>query len=78
VEHNADFAVPVLRRLRVETVRVRPRVAGDVPALGWWVEPDAGAGGEPPAGTRSLVADKALPRPVWVAQGDLTGFRLED
>jgi hypothetical protein len=82
VEHHADFAVPVLRRLRVETARARPTgdgtVAGDVLALGWWVDPEAGAGGEQPTGALSLVADESLPRPVWVAQGDLTGFRLED
>ena len=82
MEHHADFAVPVLRRLRVETGRARPTgegtVAGDVLALGWWVDPDARADGEAPTGTLYLVADETLPRPVWVAQGDLTGFRLED
>jgi hypothetical protein len=82
VEHHADFAVPVLRRLRVETGRPRPAgdgtIAGDVIALGWWVDPDAGADGEAPVGTLYLVADDALPRPVWIAQRDLTGFRIED
>jgi hypothetical protein len=38
VENHADVAVPVLRRLRVETGRARPTgdgtVAGDVLALG--------------------------------------------
>jgi hypothetical protein len=82
VEHHADLAVPVLRRLQVETGRTRPTgdgtSAGEMLALGWWTDPDAGAGGEPPAGTRCLVPDEALPRPVRVAQGDLTAFRLED
>ncbi len=31
-----------------------------------------------PTGTLYLVVDDALPRPVWVAQGDLTAIRLED
>ena len=47
-------------------------------ARGWWVDPGAGESGEPPTGTLYLVADEALPRPVWVAQGRLTRFQLED
>jgi hypothetical protein len=83
VEHHADFAVPVLRRLRVETTRELTdggEVGGLVLALGWWVDPDAGTGDDdsPPTGTLYLVADERLPRPVWVAQGDLVRFRLED
>lgn len=79
MEHHADFAVPVTQRLRVQTDYERPgggTVGGQVLALGWWVgEP---ADGEEPTGTLYLVADEALPRPVWCAQGRLTGFRLEE
>jgi hypothetical protein len=79
VEHHADFAVPVTQALHVETDYERPDggvVAGPVLALGWWVDPRAGDSGEEPAGTLYLVADEALPRPVWVAQGRLTSFKL--
>jgi hypothetical protein len=85
VEHHADFAVPVVRKLRVETSRELPgadreTVAGPVLALGWWVDPDAGTGdaAEPPTGVLYLVADERLPRPVWVKQADLVSFRVED
>lgn len=79
MEHHADFAVPCTHGLLVETDYERPDgglVAGRVLAFGWWVDPDAGAAAEPPTGTLYLVADEALPRPVWVAQGRLTGFSL--
>ena len=81
MEHHADVAVPCAHGLLVETDYERPDgglVAGRVLAFGWWVDPDAGAAGESPTGTLYLVADEALPRPVWVAQGRLTGFRLVD
>ena len=81
MEHHADFAVPVVQRLVVETEHERPRggrVRGRVLALGWWVDPEAGQGGEESVGTLYLVADEALPRPFWVAQGSLTGLHLED
>jgi hypothetical protein len=81
VEHHADFAIPCPHRLFVETSYERPDgglVTGRVLALGWWVDPEAGASGQPPAGTLYLVADETLPRPVWAAQGRLTGFRLLD
>jgi hypothetical protein len=84
MEHHADFAVPIPQRLHVETRHERPdgsgRVAGRAIALGWWVE---SPGTEPPpdhvpTGTLYLVVDESLPRPVWVAQGDLTAVRLGD
>jgi hypothetical protein len=79
VEHHADVAIAVAQRLKVETDYERPgggTVAGRVLALGWWVgEPTEG---EEPTGTLYLVADETLPRPVWCAQGRVTGFRVED
>jgi hypothetical protein len=46
-------------------------------ALGWWVErPGSEPTGEEPTGTLYLVADETQTRPVWVAQGRLTSFRL--
>jgi hypothetical protein len=83
VVHHADFAVPVVRRLRVETSRRRPdgsgAVAGQVIALGWWVDaPGSPPSEEPPTGTLYLVVDESLPRPVWVAQGDLIAVALDD
>jgi hypothetical protein len=85
VEHHADFAVPVVRRLRVETSRELPdadgeTVSGPVLALGWWVDPAAGTTDAegPPTGVLYLVADERLPRPVWVKQADLVSFRVED
>jgi hypothetical protein len=83
MEHHADFAIPVTRRLVVETDYARPNgggtIGGPVLALGWWVDkPGSEPSGEEPAGTLYLVADATQPRPVWVAQGRLTSFRLED
>ena len=83
MEHHADFAVPVLHRLRLETSHDRPdgsgKVAGRALALGWWV--DAPGQPTPPGesvGTLYLVADETLSRPVWVRQAHVTGLRLED
>jgi hypothetical protein len=82
VDPHPDFAVPLLRRLVVETSELRPngagRVHGPALALGWYVDPGAGESGEPPVGTLYLVADEALPRPVWVAQARLAAVRVED
>jgi hypothetical protein len=83
VEHHADFAVALPHRLEVETRHDRPdgagKVAGRAIALGWWVEqPGTLPTDETPTGTLYLVVDEALPRPVWVAQGDLTAVRLAD
>ncbi len=82
VEHHADFAIPLLQRLLVETDYERPHgsgmIAGPVLALGWWVEKPGDPPSEnAPTGTLYLVADETQPRPVWVAQGRLTRFRLE-
>ncbi len=50
MEHHADFAVPVVHKLVVETQHERPYgdgcVGGRVLALGWWVDPGAGDSGE--------------------------------
>jgi hypothetical protein len=80
--HHADFAVPVAHTLWLETRLARPEgsgtIAGRVLALGWWVDqPGTARADEPPTGTLYLIADEALPRPVWVAQGDLASLRLE-
>jgi hypothetical protein len=82
VEHHADFAIPVTQRLVVETDYDRPNgggtIGGPVLALDWWVEKPGDPPAEgPPTGTLYLVADESQPRPVWVAQGRLPGFRLE-
>jgi hypothetical protein len=78
---HADFAIPVTQPLVVETDHDRPggdgTIGGPVLALGWWVEQPGDSRQEgPPAGTLYLVADETQPRPVWVAQARLTGFRL--
>ena len=83
MEHHADFAVALPQALEVETSHDRPdgagKVAGRAIALGWWVDPPgAPPSDEPPTGTLYLVVDEALPRPVWVAQGNLTAVRLAD
>jgi hypothetical protein len=81
MDPHPDFAVPLTRHLFLETSEQRPdgsgTVGGPALALGWYVDPAAGEDGEPPVGTLYLVADESLPRPVWVAQGRLTGFRVE-
>lgn len=72
--HHADFAVAVSQRIEVTT---SSGLSGRVIALGWWI--DAGASENPehePTGTLYLVVDSNQPRPVWVAQGDLTSTRL--
>jgi hypothetical protein len=84
VEHHADFAVGLAQRLWLETAHDRPGSDGKIAgraralALGWWV--DRPGEQTPPAesvGTLYLVADEALPRPVWVRQADVTALRLE-
>ncbi len=82
MEHHADFAIPVTQTLIVETDYERPdgggMIGGPVLALGWWVDKAGDPPHEgPPTGTLYLVADETQPRPVWVAQGRLTRFRLE-
>jgi hypothetical protein len=48
-------------------------------ALGWWVDaPGQPTPADESVGTLYLVADPSLPRPVWVKQGDVTGFQLDD
>ena len=82
MEHHADFAIPVTQRLIVDTDCERPNasgtIGGPVLALGWWVEGPGDPPPEgPPTGTLYLVADETQPRPVWVAQGRLTSFKLD-
>jgi hypothetical protein len=51
---------------------------GPYSPFGWWVDKPGDPPQEgPPTGTLYLVADETQPRPVWVAQGRLTRFRLE-
>ncbi len=72
--HHADFAVAVNQRIEVTT---SSGLSGRVIALGWWVDAEASRDPEhEPAGTLYLVVDSTQPRPVWVAQGDLTSTRL--
>lgn len=82
MEHHADFAVAVAQRLWVESDYDRPgadgKVAGRAIALGWWVDKPGDAPSTEPMGVLYLVVDETLPRPVWVAQGHLTGVRLDD
>lgn len=74
--HHADFAIPVTHVLEVTT---SSGVTGRVIALGWWVDPDAGADPDhEPTGTLYLVVDPSRPRPVWVPEGDLTSVRIGD
>jgi hypothetical protein len=82
VEHHADFAVPVTQPLWMETGLERPAgegtVAGRAIALGWWVDKPGDPPHEgPPTGVLYLIADEALERPVWIAQDDITSFRLD-
>ena len=52
-------------------------LSGRVIALGWWVDTDASEGPKhEPTGTLYLVVDSTQPRPVWVAQGELTSARI--
>lgn len=81
MEHHADFAITVSRKLDVETSADpgdgKPAIAGRVIALGWWV--DSGTAHDPEhiaSGTLYLVADQRRTRPYWVKQSDLTAIRL--
>lgn len=81
MEHHADFAVPVSQKLEVETNvdpgDGKPRIAGRVIALGWWVGKEAGNDSDrEPTGTLYLVADQRRTRPYWIKQADLTAIRL--
>ena len=72
--HHADFAVAVTQRIEVTT---SSGVSGRVIALGWWVDTEASGNPEhEPTGTLYLVVDSTQPRPVWVAQGQLTSTRI--
>lgn len=81
MEHHADFAISVQQDVSVET-GVGPDdglgpIAGQVIALGWWVQPDAA--GDPdhePTGTLYLVVDERRPRPYWIKQADLRGIKI--
>ena len=72
--HHADFAVAVTQRIELTTSL---GISGRVIALGWWVDPDATENpNHEPTGTLYLVVDPTRPRPVWVAQGDLTSTQI--
>ena len=66
MEHHADFAVPVAPTASSSTAPLGGRVL----ALGWWDDRGAGDSGQPPTGTLYLVADEALPRPLWSRRAD--------
>ena len=73
--HHADFAIPVTHHLEVTT---STGVAGQVIALGWWVEADADSDPDHEStGTLYLVVDGTKPRPIWVPEGDLTSVHIE-
>ena len=72
--HRADFAVAVTQRVEVRT---SSGVSGRVIALGWRI--DSGASGDAddePESTLYLVVDPTQPRPIWVAESELTSTRL--
>ncbi len=72
--HHADFAIAVTQRIEVTT---SSGLSGRVIALGWWVEAEASENPiSKPTGTLYLVVDSSQPRPVWVAQGELTSTRI--
>lgn len=72
--HHADFAVAVTQQIEVTT---SSGLAGRVIALGWWVDADSSENPDHrPTGTLYLIVDSSQPRPVWVAQGDLTSTRI--
>lgn len=54
-------------------------LAGQVVALGWWVDPTAEEDpAHEPTGTLYLVVDQRRPRPYWIKQADLASVRLVD
>ena len=81
MEHHADFAIPVQQSVSVETA-VGPDdglgpIAGQVIALGWWVQPESvDDPAHEPTGTLYLVVDERRPRPYWVKQADLCGIKI--
>lgn len=83
MEHHADFAVPVTRRLQVQ-VSVGPDdgigpLKGEVIALGWWIDLEAGSDPDyEPTGTLYLVVDERRTRPYWVKQADLVSVKTVD
>jgi hypothetical protein len=80
MEQHADFAVPVNHNLYVETSLPHPEgtgtVAGQVLALGWWVDPRAGSPDNPSVGTLYLVVDPTAARPLWIKEGDVVSCSL--
>ncbi len=82
IEHHADFAVPVTKNMRVTTAAVPDDglgpIEGEVIALGWWVDPEAGNDPDHiPVGTLYLVVDEGRPRPMWIRQSDLLSVHIE-
>ena len=74
--HHADFAVAVTQRVEVTT---SSGLSGQRDRS--WMVVDAEAPGDPehePTGTLYLVVYSTQPRPVWVAQGELTSTRIID
>lgn len=80
MEHHADFAIPVSHVMKVTTV-AQPDddhgpVAGQVIALGWWVQPETDPDHEP-VGTLYLVVDDRRSRPLWIREGDLRSVTID-
>jgi hypothetical protein len=74
--HHADFAIAVNQRIEVTT---SVGVNGRVIAIGWWVQPDVEDNPDhQPTGNLYLIVDPSHPRPMWVAQADLTSTALLD
>lgn len=83
MEHHADFAVPVTRKLWLRTRVARRNGQGQLEgwaiALGWWVEANVTDDGTPgeAAGTLYLLVDEQDPgTPVWIAQGNVIESRV--
>jgi hypothetical protein len=79
IQHHADFAVPVVRPLWLETSVPHPAadgaIRGEAIALGWWVDPEQ-ADPSTATGTLYLVVDERGGPPRWIAEGDIVSSRV--
>lgn len=81
IQHHADFAVPVVRPLWLETSVAHPTadgtIRGEAIALGWWVDPDQ-TDPAAAAGTLYLVVDERGGPPRWIAEDDIVASRVTE
>lgn len=79
IEHHADFAVPIMHRLWMETSVEHPDAEGTIRgfaiALGWWVDPGQTDPGES-TGTLYLIVDERGGPPRWIAEGNIRASKL--